>query len=742
MKVDKGNISDIFSGGNQFIVPVYQRTYSWVDSHYKRLWKDIVSLHKTKKSAHFIGSVVIISEPPTPMSVSKYVIIDGQQRMTTLILLLLALCDYASTMESYDGINIEMIKDLYIKNKSMKDPESIYKLMLGDTDKDVLIKLIEHSPIDNAASSRLKKAYDFFAARIAEGELNPCEIYTAIWKLQLVCITLDKKENDDPQMIFESLNSTGLDLSQSDLIRNYVLMGIPTEEQNYIYKNLWLPMETLFEYKYQATLMDKYFRDYISMKNAKIPNMDKVYEEFKEFHEREQLTIRVLCEDLYKYAKCYTEIINYESTDNELNKVFKDITEIQIEVSYPFLLKVYGYYKEGKINRDEFIEILKMTENYIVRRSICEIPTNSLNKTFVTMWNNINEEDSLRSLKAAFLLLKSYKRFPDDDEFTKALLLKDIYNIRHGFRSYLFGKFENFEKKGPININNYTIEHIMPKTLSAEWKNELGREWQLIHNNYLDTIGNLTLTAYNSEMSNKTFDQKLEMDGGFKQSALKINSYVVKQTTWNQDKIVDRANEMCALAKTIWYAPKLNEAELCHYAETTKQEDEPIDYPEIVVAKKKHKENWNGENNITYKNRYLFFEQFLSVCNKDTDIYKRISPVGYQNWINAATGKDGLTWVMHAFKKTSRVELFIHKSGYSIVKNRFDILYSNKEKIEKEYGEPLRWSFDPARKQQYIMSYCPLGGLDDMEQWPDIQKDLVDRQVRLEKAIGPYLKSL
>ena len=148
------------------------------------------------------------------------------------------------------------------------------------------------------------------------------------------------------------------------------------------------------------------------------------------------------------------------------------------------------------------------------------------------------------------------------------------------------------------------------------------------------------------------------------------------------------------------------------------------------------------ENNMTYKNRYLFFEQFLSVCNKDTDIYKRISPVGYQGWIHAGTGKDGLTWVIKVLKKTSRVELYLHKSGYTIVKNRFDILSSNKEKIEKEYGEPLRWSFDTARKQQYIMSDCPLGGLDDMEQWSDIQKDLVDRLVRFEKAIGPYLKSL
>lgn len=148
------------------------------------------------------------------------------------------------------------------------------------------------------------------------------------------------------------------------------------------------------------------------------------------------------------------------------------------------------------------------------------------------------------------------------------------------------------------------------------------------------------------------------------------------------------------------------------------------------------------ENNMTYKNRYLFFEQFLSVCNKDTDIYKRISPVGYQNWINAGTGKTGLLWAIVALKKTSRVELYLHKSGYTIVKNRFDILSSNKEKIEKEYGEPLKWCFASTRIQQYIRSYCPLGGLDDMEQWPDIQKDLVDRLVRFEKAIGPYLNSL
>lgn len=564
MDAQKGNIYEILNGNKQFLIPVYQRFYSWDTIQCRRLWNDIVEMQKEGKVGHFVGSIVNIAEQAMPTGVQKYMIIDGQQRMTTLTLLLLALRDYAIKNPDDTTINARRIDNMLLKNEYEYGDER-YKLLLTETDRDTLISLIEKKLIMEGTRSRLIDNYNFFVSKIADKEIQPVEVYESIGKLQIVNITLDRSV-DDAQAIFESLNSTGKELSESDLIRNYILMGLASSEQTYVYENLWRPMEQLFVYETQGTVMDAFFRHYLTMKLSRIPKLGRVYEEFKLYHLNcEFRTIRELCKDLLDYAKYYTNIVFIRSSDTELKKLYEDIIDLKMEVSYPFLLKIHRDCEEGLITSDQLKEILKLCISYVLRRSICEIPTNSLNKTFATMKNYIRTDDYVNSVKVFFLMLDSYKEFPDNDKFEIAFVSRDIYNMRN--RNYILSRLENFENKAPIIIENYTIEHIMPqnKNLSLEWKADLGDNWQEVQKKYLHTIGNLTLTAYNSEMSDRCFLDKMDMEGGFRESALRLNRYVVLQNTWNEDHIKERANELAKKAESIWTYPDLTDEELEKY---------------------------------------------------------------------------------------------------------------------------------------------------------------------------------
>lgn len=564
MDARKGNIYEILNGNRQFLIPVYQRFYSWDIDQCKRLWNDIVEMQRKGKAGHFVGSIVNIAEQAMPTGVQKYMIIDGQQRMTTLTLLLLALRDYAIKNPSDTTINARRIDNMLLKNEYESGDER-YKLLLTETDRDILISLVEEKPISESIRSRLIENYNFFANKLADKEIQPAEVYESIGKLQIVNITLDRAV-DDAQAIFESLNSTGKELSESDLIRNYVLMGLEPSEQTYVYEHLWRPMEQLFIYETQGTVMDAFFRHYLTMKLSRIPKQGRVYEEFKLYHLNCEFgTIRELCQDLLEYAKYYTNIVFKRNSDTDLKKLYEDIIDLRMEVSYPFLLKIHHDCREGLITSDELKEILRLCISYVLRRAICEIPTNSMNKTFATLKNYIRPDDYLNSVKAFFVMQDTYKEFPDNDKFEGAFENRDIYNMRA--RNYILSRLENFDNKAPIIIENYTIEHIMPqnKNLSLEWQADLGAEWQDVQKKYLHTIGNLTLTAYNSEMSDRPFLEKMDMPGGFKESALRLNKYVVLQNRWNQKHIQERANELAKKAESIWPYPTLTVAELAPY---------------------------------------------------------------------------------------------------------------------------------------------------------------------------------
>ena len=411
-----------------------------------------------------------------------------------------------------------------------------------------MIQKIELAPVSDNIKSRVMDNYTYFAEQIAKMEIEPSDLFITIGKLQIVDIVLDR-QYDDPQAIFESLNSTGMDLKDSDLIRNHLLMGLESAKQEGIYNNVWRPTELLFNHAQQSDLLDNFFRDFLTMKLGRIPRKNEVYKEFRIFHERSNMTIYELCNDIYCYAKYYTDMYFVRSADTVMRALYSDMKIIRMEVAYPFLLKIHHDYDQGLIKIDELKDIIQFCVSYVLRRAVCDIPTNSLNKTFATMKNDIDPGDYLNSVKAFFILLDSYKEFPTDERFADTFIARDIYNMNRC--RYILSRLENWDNKSIVSLDNLTIEHIIPQNpnLSLAWITDLGNEWNDVQQKYLHTIGNLTLTSYNSEMSDSSFAEKLDMPGGFKESALRLNKYIITQNEWGEQQINERAALLFEIAK-------------------------------------------------------------------------------------------------------------------------------------------------------------------------------------------------
>lgn len=568
MDIEKGSIYNLLNGQCQYIIPVYQRKYSWLaDVQCARLWEDIVRMEKGHKKHHFVGSIVSIAEKKALMGVQKQLIIDGQQRMTTLSILMIALRDYLKETTSEEEYE-DNITDLLLKNPKRKG-EDAYKMLLTDTDKEIMIKLVDGLKISESEDSQIYTNYLYFKKKVSEGVLTPVQIFNSISKLDIVGIILDKEQGDEPQLIFESLNSTGMDLSKSDLIRNFILMGLDNEEQIKIYNNYWKPFEGYFKNPDVPERMDRFFRDYLVMKKGSYVNFAYIYDVFKDYASNSEFSkIEDLAEDVMIYGDLYTNITSDNKTLPESQKalepIFEEIRSLRMEVAYPFLIKVYMDYFREEITLDVFVEILKMTIAYVVRRAICDIPTNSMQKTFATMKNNIKKDDYLNSIKATFYFLDSYKIFPNNDMFKAALYSRNMYSLR--ISKYVFVKLENEGNKEPISFSGYTIEHILPqnKDMRDEWKHALGENYAEIQAKYIHSLGNLTLTRYNSEMGDKPFAEKLEV---YKESAMHtLNKYVVQQSTWNEQTILARTEILANCACEAWKAPELDAATLEKYA--------------------------------------------------------------------------------------------------------------------------------------------------------------------------------
>ena len=559
MKASEKKIKDLFSEAKTFFaIPVYQRDYNWQEKHCKQLFEDILNVGKDIDiTSHFIGSIVYIHEGVYGIGEKEFYVIDGQQRMITITLLHIAL--YHRLKESKEEYADE-IYELYLVNKFSKRDIKL-KLLPPEENLNILNKMLEENweELEEYQDRNIVKNYKFFKEIISNYSNEEIEYLLAgLDKIIYVDIALEK-DKDNPQRIFESLNSTGLDLSQGDLIRNYILMDLEKEKQNLVYKNLWLPIENNCKISLGNEIknyVSDFIRDYLTLKNGKIPSKPKVFEEFKEFYDKnndEQL------EDIKNFSEEYSHIIKPNTEkDKDIRKELENLKVLDQTVINTFLIGILRDYKENKIVKNEILEILKLLQSYIWRRFITEKPSNALNKIFQGMYLRISKDKKYyKSLEESLL----NQDFPTDDELKEALKTKNVYKDKEKLR-YVFKELENYNHNELIDFENekITIEHIFPQKPNKSWKEKYS-DYELEEmKTFKDTISNLTLTGSNANLGNKSFLEKRNDDiHGYKNSKLYLNKYLSKLNEWNLSAMEGRFEELFKNIVKIWKRPESSE---------------------------------------------------------------------------------------------------------------------------------------------------------------------------------------
>lgn len=544
----------------RFIIPVYQRNYDWKIENCKQLYDDLIQVIKNNSKTHFFGSIVSVYEPSGRNT--EFLIIDGQQRLTTMSLLFLAL--YNLLEEKIIISEDESLKDQIYEDflvDKYQPQEKRMKLKPIKNDQEAFSKLF-NSKDDYIKDSNLTINYSYFYERIQKQEITIDELFDAICRLEIINITLNNEDN--PQLIFESLNSTGLDLSEGDKIRNYILMGLPKQKQDEYYEKYWNCIEKCTKYD-----VSSFIRDYLSVKQLVIPSQKKVYINFKKYVEDSSLKIIEILEDLLSYAKRYNILLCGKTSSKELNSCINRLNRLETTVTRPFFLEVLRLYDENQINLNEVAEAFSITESYLFRRTICDLPTNALNKIFLLLNREIMRYDGtdsnyIEKLKFALLSKKDRARFPNDDDFSLMFTEKPIYQMNSKNKIYILERLENFGTLEDKDIyrhydeGEYSIEHIMPQHLTPAWIKELGDSYEEIHDTWLHRIANLTLTAYNSKYSNSTFVEKKTMKNGFEDSGIRLNTYVSKKDKWTLAELRDRNDYLLKRALDIWAFPSTN----------------------------------------------------------------------------------------------------------------------------------------------------------------------------------------
>lgn len=593
MKATEAKFLEFLKRSPQFVIPIYQRTYSWTERECRQLWDDIVRTGSNERiSAHFIGSIVYIEKGLYQVSSqSPLLVIDGQQRLTTVTLLIAALANALDRLsegqrEPVEGFAPRKLRHYYLLNPE-EEGERHYKLILSQTDKGSLVAIASNGKQPKERSLRVIENFALFESLIAGCKGDLVAVCRGLAKLVVVDISLNR-DQDNPQLIFESMNSTGRELTQADLIRNFILMGLEPGLQTKLYELYWRPMEVDFGQEAYGTHFDSFMRHYLTVKTGEIPNVREVYEAFKAYArlpKTAEAGVEALVADIRRYARFFCAMALGEEPNPDLKLAFHDLRELKVDVAYPLLLELYHDYTADVLPRADFVAAVRLIESYVFRRAICAIPTNSMNKTFATFTKALKKDRYLESIQAHLLGLPSYRRFPSDEEFQRDLQTRDLYNFPR--RSYWLRRLENHGRKERVPVDQYTIEHILPQNenLSAAWKSVLGSEWARVQQTWLHTLGNLTLTGYNSEYGDRAFAEKRDMKGGFKESPLKLNAGLGQLAQWNEEAIKARAERLAGMAIKVWPAPKLATGVLMAYKPKSPAAGYSIsDHPYLLIS--------------------------------------------------------------------------------------------------------------------------------------------------------------
>ncbi|MCU4406996.1 DUF262 domain-containing protein [Acinetobacter junii] len=543
----------------RFIIPVYQRNYSWQNKHCAQLLNDLKGLIKKPDAPHFFGSIV--SSHMQGGKREDFLIIDGQQRLTTISILLIAIVDLLKHKKVIpkDDRLIEKITKKHLVDEYQEDQRKIRLKPIKDDCKAFDALFGDES--DFVDGSNVTSNFRYFRDRILNENIDIDNLYDAISRLQTIDIFLEK--DDDPQLIFESLNSTGLELEEGDKIRNFILMGLSSELQEKYYEAFWNKIEKNTHFK-----VSDFFKDYLTLKLNRTVVIKDIYFTFKDYVKKNNDDIEALLQDLLEYSKLYAIILNPMQYQNSFTAVLVRLSQLEFTVIFPVVLAILKRWNEKNLTDQEVTELLRVTEIFLFRRLIVGLATNALSKIFATLDKDVTKKAQSSQLasyaeiyKYVLLNKEESSRFPNDDEFEQALFSRNIYAMSSKNKAYLFSFLENEESKEQINVierikdGTYTIEHIMPQTLSPVWQKELGEKSQQIHEQWLHTLPNLTLTGYNSKYSNRPFKDKLDVENGFKDSNLRLNQYVRECLKWTEEELVERQSRLSKKSLKLWYYP-------------------------------------------------------------------------------------------------------------------------------------------------------------------------------------------
>ena len=571
MDTGKKILLDLFTGSLRFVVPVYPRRYSWGEAQCRQLWADIVTAGRYPDRTHFTGSIVWMQEGGIgPDGVSRCLLIDGQQRLASVTLLLIALSEYARERPENLRFSADMLIDRGYLVDKYATGEGHYKLTLSGDDREVLHSMCDHvvapdRPNHANTGSRLETNLDLFRSLVAAID-DANVVWNGLQRLEVVSVTLDQ-DRDEPQLVFESMNSTGLDLETSDLVRNYMLMGCPMTEQNTLYVDYWLPMERVLG----NLSFDAFLHDWMVVTLKKpVLKGHAMYAEFKRFAADSPSSrmerVRNLLENMLEYAKYYAAIkgvVAAGSGDMNVDQRLDLIQKLDSTVTDPLVMYMFAIWRHHRISKDGLLRMLADLESYLFRRMVCSVSSNGLNKLVPSLIVRLDSaEDDLAETFAALLITETAKatRMPTDSECRQTLLGENLY--RPAWRcKYLLAGLENHNHpKDPRSFSKYTIEHIMPQNAMAhaEWCNMLADldRFPLLVN----SLGNLTLTAYNSELSDGTFEQKKNRAvGGYDSEYLSISAELHDASQWNEQSIAQRGARLADLALQVWVRPTAGE---------------------------------------------------------------------------------------------------------------------------------------------------------------------------------------
>ena len=584
MKGDAQPLIKFFDGSDKrFIIPLYQRNYEWKEENCEQLFQDLMKLHNSDRKSHFFGSIVSSIQSGT----EDRLIIDGQQRITTVSLLLIAMVNAKKEglIEATDAKLVEKIFKRYLVDEYQEDERKV-KLKPIKKDMQAFDALLYKPKDQYIKESYVTRNYDFFYDKITRAGLTLDELFDTIKKLEVINIRLD--EDDDPQLIFESLNSTGLDLSEADKIRNYLLMSLAPAEQDDLYTRFWNPIEEF------AKDPSSFVRDYLTMKQGKIGRIDKIHSIFKEYAETANIDRATLLEDLHHYAKIYNQVDKAKVGTDKLNRKLNQLRTLDSNVAYPFFMAFFDYALKTGLAETEIHQVLDVIEAYWARRIICNLPSNALNKVFATLHRdvlnhvNTSSDDTTPSyidvLKYVLLKKGQSSVFPSDEEVKSDFKTRQVYKMPVNARMFILERMENQDNNERHDVvkeltdKNITIEHIMPQTLSDKWKTALGDDWERIHEQYLHTMANLTLTGYNSQYSNLTFIEKRDMEKGFKDSAFRLNNSVKSCEQWTETELKARQKELQNVIMRLWPMPTTSFEPLRREAESASLDDEDYEF--------------------------------------------------------------------------------------------------------------------------------------------------------------------